>query len=52
MNIPTLAARVNLDSTFTTQVVRELAPDVITQLHRTLGSEYSMRNLLDSPNAT
>lgn len=51
MNIPTLAARVNLDSAFTTQVIRELAPDVIEQLHHALGSEYSMLNLLDSPNA-
>jgi hypothetical protein len=51
MNIPTLAARVNLESAFTTQVIRELAPEVIAQLHRAFGSEHSMLNLLDSPNA-
>lgn len=51
MNIPTLAARVNLDCAFTTLVIRELVPEVIAQLHHALGSEHSMLNFLDSPNA-
>jgi hypothetical protein len=51
MNITTLAARVNLETAFTTRVIRELAPDVIAQLHRALGSEHSLLNLFDRTNA-
>ncbi len=49
--IPTLAARVNLDTAFTTLVVRELAPGVIAHLHRELGNDSTLRNLFDIHNA-
>lgn len=51
MNITTLAARVNLDSEFTTQVIREIAPAVIAQLHRALDDGHSLLDLIDRTHA-
>jgi hypothetical protein len=51
MNIPTLARRVNLDAALTTRAMRELVPDVITQLHLALGNDHSLLNLFDRHDA-
>lgn len=51
INIPTLAARVNLDAAFTARVISVLAPDVIARLHGTLGDDHSLLTLFDNHNA-
>jgi hypothetical protein len=51
MNIPSLAARVNLDTAFTTRVIREMAPGMITQLHRALDNDHSLLNLFEHHDA-